>query len=122
MDKYQLNLGQFIKKLEEQPQNNMITFDFVYFVPEGIHSYRGYYDQMAIGYTRKNDWPKVSEVLSFCKDAIGKYFTGYKGGDFLMTEKTPLWVANYGETGETVIVDVINAGWKSIIRTENLND
>lgn len=122
MDKPQLTLGEFIKKLEEQPQDNEIMFDFVYFKPVGIHSYRGYYHQLAIGYTVDSDYqPKVGDILKLCKDAVGKCFTGYKGGDFLMTEKTPLWVSNFSEVGDTAIVDVIDAGWKSVIETRFLD-
>lgn len=124
MDKPQLTLGEFIKKLGEQPQDNEIVFDFVCFVPLGIHSYRGYYDQLAIGYTDRVDSdyrPKVSDIVKLCKDAVGKYFTGYKGGDYLMTEQTPLWVSNYSESGDTAIVDVIDAGWKSVIETRFLD-
>jgi hypothetical protein len=116
----QLTLGEFIKKLEDQPQDNAIQFDFMYFVPDGIDSYRGYYDQLALGYKEGGDpdkMPKVKEILNLCKDAIGKYFTGYKGGNYLMTEKTPIWVSNYREVGDTGIIDVIEAGWRTIIVT-----
>jgi hypothetical protein len=113
----QLTLGEFIKKLEEQPQDNEIQFDFAHFYPKEIHSYRGYYDQLAIGYKSSGNCPKVEEILQLCKDALGKYFTGYKGGDFLMMEDTPLWVANPEETGDTAIVDVIDAEWTTFIIT-----
>jgi hypothetical protein len=29
-------------------------------------------------------------------EAIGKTYTGYKGGEYVMGKVTPVWVANYG--------------------------
>ena len=42
--------------------------------------------------------PKVSDFLKILKFILGKYFIGYKGGDFTMGKTTPLWVANNGES------------------------
>jgi hypothetical protein len=58
------------------------------------HSYRGYYSDLAFeGGTSQIE---AHELLASCKSAMGKVFTGYKGGDFMMGELTPLWVASYG--------------------------
>ena len=48
----------------------------------------------------------VSDILEMAKECIGKTFTGYKGGEFLMLEDTPLWISNYGECARTVIAEI----------------
>jgi hypothetical protein len=48
----------------------------------------------------------VGDFLATLNDAVGKRFTGYKGGEYIMDADTPLWVANNGETGGTAVVDV----------------
>lgn len=83
-----------------------IRFDFVYFYPNGLHSYRGYYDHLAFGYSSGGEAPLVSSVLRELESAEGADFTGYKGGEFTMHRSTPVWVANYNETGSTGVVDV----------------
>lgn len=44
--------------------------------------------------TLKN--PTVSEFLDMLEFIKGRYFVGYKGGDFTMSRQTPVWVANDG--------------------------
>lgn len=67
-------------------------------VPNGFtspHSYRGYYEQLAfepMGYV------SVKEMLKSAKSAVGKTFTGYKGGNFTMDLGTDIWISDYGNT------------------------
>lgn len=62
--------------------------------PGEFHSYRGYYEFVALG---SQDGPcAVAELLNQTEEAIGHTFEGYKGGDFLMTRRTPVWVSEYG--------------------------
>ncbi len=42
------------------------------------HSYRGYYDDVAFT-PRRNI--SIAKQLAFAKSALGKTFTGYKGGE-----------------------------------------
>jgi len=68
-------------------------------VSDKARSYRGYYSDLAIepGETR------VGDLLDVLKDSLGKTFTGYKGGDFVMKKNTPLWVANSGVCGDKLM-------------------
>lgn len=51
MSDRQMTLGELIKTLKRKDQDKYITFDFVHFRPAGgVHSYRGYYEDLAIGY------------------------------------------------------------------------
>lgn len=87
----QLTLGELIKFLETQPSDLLV---------EGLgelDSYRGYYRDLAFEPVATQR--SVENLLVECQSAMGKVFKGYKGGDYLMGENTPLWVANYGSCG-----------------------
>lgn len=95
-----LNLGRLIDLLARRKQDGYVTFDFCRFEPRGIASYRGYYEQLAIGHAPPGSTgqsPTVGDLLIELRAAVGKVFHGYKGGDYLMTRDTPVWVANWGE-------------------------
>lgn len=109
-NEHQLSLGELIQILAAWPkQDDACLYDFGGLAPDGLDSYRGYYDQLAMGFSDKEKYPNptVAKVLEWCEAAVGKTFTGYKGGDYVMTERTPVWVANYGEAGGTAIVGVV---------------
>lgn len=114
-----ITLGRLIKLLEMEPQDNDVRYDFARFTTDGVGSYRGYYDQLAIGWTGEAERPqKVSELLAELKSAVGKTFTGYKGGEYTMDENTPVWCANYGDCHDTAITGIENCSWATVIRTE----
>lgn len=72
------------------------------FVPVGFnhpHSYRGYYTDLAFE-PRENT--TVGEMLGCAKEALGKTYSGYKGGDFKMGEYTDVWLSEYGRCGEGI--------------------
>lgn len=48
--------------------------------------------------TTLTEKPTVGEFVAVLKNVLGRYFIGYKGGDFTMGKTTPLWVANYGSS------------------------
>ena len=60
-------------------------------------SYRGYYDGLAIVYSLKDRAMKVEDLLKMAKFINGKYLEGYKGGDYLMDEETPIYIDDYGD-------------------------
>lgn len=65
-------------------------------------SYRGYYEDLAFAPTTETR--TVADLLAECREAMGRTFEGYKGGDFLMGENTPLWLSAYGNTSQRRIV------------------
>lgn len=120
--KEQMTLGELITALKRKDPERPVYFDFVHFQPKGIHSYRGYYDQLAIGYNNEAGYNmRVSELLPLLRDALGATFQGYKGGDYVMSENTPVWVANYNEAGSTAIVDVVDQGWRILLETASVD-
>ena len=114
-----ITLGRLIKLLELEPQENDVRYDFARFTTNGVNSYRGYYDQLAIGFTDDADRPvKVSELLKELESAVGGTFAGYKGGEYKMDKNTPVWCANYGDCHDTAITGIANCSWATVINTE----
>jgi hypothetical protein len=105
-----LNLGQIIGQLEAigDKDERFVYFDFENVYPTHLTSWRGIYAHLALEFEfDKNAAPTVTALIAKLKGAIGAEYEGYKGGMFLMSEKTPVWVANWGESGSTVIVNVL---------------
>lgn len=122
----QLTLGELIEKIEtivkkgykcHDGSEPTVRYDFEYLFPTEIDSWRGSYAELALNYETSGEELTVSKFLEILKAAVGKTFTGYKGGDFLMDENTPIWVANYGNSGNTALVDVIDNDYQVILVT-----
>lgn len=127
-----LTVGQFMDKLKALDQEELVKYDFVHFGPTTLESYRGYYEDAALGYDECGrsfgdlayEYPKIKDLLQHFEQTIGKVFGGWKGGNGRpISRATSLWVANPGETGDTVIVDVQQHTYVTIItRNEKEND
>jgi len=93
--KTQMTLGKMIGALEAMPEAMEI---------DGLgelYSYRGYYSDLA--FEPIEGKRLVSDLLAQCWAAMGKVFTGYKGGEFVMGALTPLWLAYYGDCGKKIM-------------------
>ena len=122
-DSPQLLLGELILKLESVSNKDLPLYvDLLDKKPMGIDSWRGSYAELAIqteGFGSYNgdevthefesgnfynsvsigkENPTVAEWIEVLKEAVGKTFTGYKGGDYLMSKNTPVWLAEYGNS------------------------
>lgn len=115
----QLTLGELISALEKTDQTKGVFFEFAHCRPTDFDSYRGYYDHLALGFTGEYGGKSlsVSDLLAKAKAANGGEFSGWKGGDYIMDESTPLWAANPGCTSDTAIVGVKDAGWAVLLVT-----
>lgn len=94
-----MNLGQLINRLERSPSGNEVivsTFGHPQTTVGGVCSYRGFYSQLAIEPVQKEKPTTVADLLDTLRDAVGKTFTGYKGGEYVMDRDTPVWVSEYG--------------------------
>lgn len=127
----QLTLGELILKMEGKSPEKPVVFDDGKHFPTHLGSWRGSYCELALGYNeyeteKPMDGATFSEKL---KEAVGKTYTGYKGGDFIMGKSTPVWVANDGECigfreetedgHETAIVDIIETDDSIVLQTFN---
>ena len=93
--KSQMTLGELISKLEQLDGNREIA---------GIgkpDSYRGYYSDLA--FEPIEEKTTIEALLKVCRYCMGIEFTGYKGGEYLMGESTPLWIASYGVSGDRLM-------------------
>lgn len=123
----QLSLGEIILKLEVIKNKKLpVIFDIKKYHPTGIDSWRGSYCELALGYDSKGKPMSLDKFLELLKNTIGKTFTGWKGGDFLMGKTTPVWVANEGECAgirkdgykDTAVMDILEDKKAVIIKTE----
>jgi hypothetical protein len=71
-----------------------------------VMSYRGYYEELAIYAAPDGEVVSVASLRRILSGAVGKTFTGYKGGNYRMDRRTPLWVSEYGAADGTIIVGV----------------
>jgi len=127
----QLTLGEVLEKLEPIVKNQKyvigkykeeanVMFDFEYFFPTDISSWRGAYDELALNiktYEGETKPLTITQFYNLLKDCIGKEFYGYKGGDYVMDIDTPIWVANYGNSGNTAVIDIVDNEYSIIIIT-----
>lgn len=104
-----LTLGELIDKLKALSGEANIEFDFGAANITALGSYRGYYDQLALGYEGEygTKMMTVGELLKDCEEAVGKTYQGWKGGDYRMDRDTNIFVANSGCTSNTYLVDVV---------------
>ena len=100
-----MTLGELIKKLEQLPKNNLVFIKPYDLIPIEFDSYRGYYDQLALSYDI-NGFCTVEKLLKLAKQSVKKTFIGYKGGEFVMTKNTPIWISNYGNTSNMLLTKV----------------
>lgn len=117
---YHLTLGEAIEQLRTLQTGHRVTFDYdERIAPGDAESYRGYYEDLAL---EPSESPiDVSGFLSVLEAALGETFMGYKGGDFVMDEDTPLWVAEYGTTGRA-ITGLHLEGRGVVLETKDMDD
>ncbi len=112
---YHLTLGGAIAALEAVAPETPVMFD-IGGSPFAPHSYRGYYSDLSLKSSAK---PRsAGQVLTDLREALGETFGGYKGGDYTMTDKTPLWTAPYGTTGRAVMAAEMRDGSLVLITKE----
>lgn len=108
--KYHLTLGDLIKRLEQYPPETRVQTELGDIT--GFSCYRGYYEDCAInagGSYRGggHNLATAGEVLAEARATVGKSHYGYKGGDYVMTEKTPLWLAaDYGDCSDLAVFGI----------------
>lgn len=91
----QMTLGELIGVLDAMPSEAKVAN------LQEAHSYRGYYSDLA--FELNEGTRPAGDLLAECRAAMGKVFTGYKGGDYVMGALTPLWVASYGCCGQKLV-------------------
>lgn len=120
----QLTLGQVIDVLERvDDKSRGVAFDFAATAPTRVRSYRGYYDQPALGwaatgYSGSHQPPSVADLITELRGAVGRTFEGWKGGDYTYDFDSPLWVDNPGDCNGTYITGADTEGYYVVLKTE----
>jgi hypothetical protein len=89
-----MTLGELITRLESEDPARSVMRGF-----DCAHSYRGFYDQLAF---RPQSNVSIGDMLAEARSAVGTVYSGYKGGEFLMSRDTTVWLAQYGNLGEEI--------------------
>lgn len=98
--KYHVTLGELLAELEDADDDTHVEFSDGA-APVEPHSYRGYYQDLAFD---GGSYPvTVAAFRETVEHALGRDFTGYKGGQYTMGPQTPLWRAEWGYTGSPVL-------------------
>jgi hypothetical protein len=113
----QMYLGELIAVLKRKDQERPVTFGFDYAKPTGLHSYRGYYEDLAIGYERHAECT-VGQFVARLEEANGTVMTGWKGGEYVMNDDTAVWMSKPGESTGMAIIDVVEVGYSIWLKTE----
>lgn len=100
-----MTLGELINTLKSFPKDYLVVIKPYDLIPCGLTSYRGYYNELALEYDIVGHCT-VENLLKVAKKVLGKELMGYKGGNFLMTKNTPVWISNYGNTSNMLLTKV----------------
>jgi len=98
---YHLTLGEAIDQIKTFDPILEVEFDFGGY-PDGLDSYRGYYSDLAID--KRVEKTTVDGFTAMLEAALDNTYTGYKGGDYTMTETTPLWFGAYGRSSGLAVM------------------
>lgn len=113
-----ITLGELILLLKRCDKNKSVYFEFANLTPTIFKSYRGYYEQLALGYSEDGNM-SVGELLNAAEGANGHQFEGYKGGTYVMDLLTPVWAAKYGRSNSTAIIGVKECKYTVYLLTIN---
>lgn len=76
-------------------------------VPEFFHSYRGYYEDIALSLSFNDKGYTVKDVLTGAYDSLDFNFEGYKGGSFGMCKRSRLWISEWGISHSLICDSVV---------------
>lgn len=117
-----MTIGQLEAAMAIRDSDKLVKFDFVHFHPHDCHSYRGYYERPAIGYSNEGDPPTVKDFCGLLHQLTHLEFTGYKGGDYTYDASQVLYVANRSEAAGTVIVGIDEDRSYVMLKTGHIDD
>lgn len=87
-----MTLIELVNELKKYEKDKIVNNGF-----KNPHSYRGYYHCIAFEPCGETT---VGKMLELAEGAIGKTYTGWKGGDFTMYEDTNVFIAYEGCTSD----------------------
>lgn len=116
-----LHLEDLIEKLAKCNPDNEVYFDYENRPVSHLISWRGVYAELSLDSNHDGKAVKTGELLENCRTAIGKEFTGYKGGEFVMSEHSLVYADEYSTASGFATCDVVEKDGKTIIETIRVN-
>jgi hypothetical protein len=114
-----LTIGDMLTKLDQFNDDETVTYSNGAYFDGSFGSYRGYYEDMYLGFDREDQGCNtVGHLKTALESALSHgEMTGYKGGEFSIEEDTLLWSASYGCIGD-MVVDVLKLSDKVYVITK----
>ena len=84
-----MTLGEIIERLGKEDPNRIVPLGW-----DDSYSWRGSYAELAV---RPAKNVTIGAMIKVLRDSNGRTFTGYKGGEFRMSEYTDVYLDLYGE-------------------------
>ena len=102
-----LTIGDMYTKLSQFDESEKVVFSNGDFFDGDFDSYRGYYEDLYIGRSDKDEgFDTVGQIKAALDKALDVgVMHGYKGGEFSISDNTLVWFSSYGDCGD-MIVDV----------------
>lgn len=119
-----MTIDELISLLKTAKPDVRVYFSFCKCIPDGIGSWRGSYDEPALGWAPSgysgevDSYPTVKSLIEDLEDAInGVAFSGWKGGEYCYHGHETLHIDNDGDCTNTEISRVEIKDWEVIIHT-----
>lgn len=110
VDENHLNEISDSRRIYCYPKKKVYFYHFIDEIPGFFHSYRGYYEDIALSISVKDRGYTVSDILTEARKCIGFCFEGYKGGLFTMNTDSRLWMAIYGDNSQFRCNEIVKDG------------
>lgn len=107
----QLSIGELIQDLKkrmftDRDKEKTVVFDFGFFRPGRIQSWKGDFEHLAIDYTDEGE-VSLWVFIEMLDTLLGDTMENHGGGRFTIEDTTPLWVAKPGDVGKTAVVGTL---------------
>jgi len=101
-----ITLGTLVAELEKAHPAALVMYDRWGLIPGELRSYRGYYEDLALGVRQTHPEVTAGDLLAKCRAALASTIEGYKGGSYRVDAETGVWAAEWGQCSGVAITGV----------------
>lgn len=119
-----MTIDAVLQELKAAKPDARVYFDFANCVPTTVNSWRGIYDEPALGWQpagysgNVKEYPTAASLIRELERAIdGREYSGWKGGEYRYCGKHTLHIDNPGDSTNTEIVRVELDDWRVLLHT-----